>query len=179
MLRRWLACATLAAATFTPVAAVAAPAAVPSVDRIAVVDVQRCILETREGKTARTELEKVFTKSQAKLETKAKALQRDMQDLGSKSSMLSAAELGKRQEQLMRRQAELAQLQESLQNDVVEREALLTEEIYRKVAAVVQQLALEESVQVVLVRSEMTVLYANPKLDLTNRVIVAYDAKHK
>jgi outer membrane protein len=31
----------------------------------------------------------------------------------------------------------------------------------------------------VFVRADSNVLYANPKLDLTNRVIVAYDQKFK
>ena len=30
-----------------------------------------------------------------------------------------------------------------------------------------------------LVRSELTVLYANPQLDITNKVIVAYDKQFK
>jgi outer membrane protein len=160
-------------------AAPARAAEVPPLGRVAVVEVQRCILETTEGKRAKDELEKTFSKGQARLERKGKDLDKRMRDLQAKAPMLSEAELAKRQQDLMRSQAELEQLGEALQEEVMQKEALLTEKIYNKVAAIVKQVALEENLQVVLVRSEMTVLYANPKLDLTNRVIVRYDKKHK
>lgn len=153
--------------------------AVEPLRRVALVDVQRCIMETTEGKAAKNDLEKTFAKGQAQLERKAGALEKRMRDLQAKAAMLSEAELIKRQEELMRAQAELEQLSAELQEEVVQKEALLTEKIYNKVAAIVKQIALEENLQIVLVRSEMTVLWANPKLDLTNRIIVRYDKKHK
>ena len=41
-----------------------------------------------------------------------------------------------------------------------------------------KDIAAEETLQLVMVRSQANVLYANPKFDLTNRIIVAYDKKH-
>lgn len=147
--------------------------------KMALVDVQRCILETNEGRAAKTDLEKTFAKGQARLDKKAKDLEKRYKDLQAKAAMLSDRELARRQEEILRAQAELEQLSMELQEEVMQKEALLTEKIYKNVAAIVQQIALEEELQVVLVRSEMTVIYANPKLDLTNRVIVRYDKKHK
>jgi outer membrane protein len=160
---------------------VARPAAargVAELERVAVVDVQRVILETREGRKAKKDLEKTFARSQGRLERKAKDLQGRVDDLRAKAAMLSQNKLMERQQELMRVQAELERLQLELQQDIVEKEALLTVKIYKKVSAIVGQIALEEKLQVVLVRSQMTVIFANPKLDLTNRVIVAYDKKH-
>jgi outer membrane protein len=155
----------------------AAPEA-ETLERLAVVDVQRCLLETKEGKKAKGDLEKTFAKGQAKIDKKAADLQKRMADLQAKQAMLSEAELRKRQEELMRGQAELEQLSYELQQDVAQKEELLTEKIYNNVAAIVRQLALEEKLQVVLVRSEMTILYVDARLDLTNRVIVRYDKEH-
>jgi outer membrane protein len=155
-----------------------AHAAVPAVERVAIVDVQRCLLETAEGQVAKKELEKSFNKGQSRLDKKAKDLEKRFRDLQAKAAMLSKEELGKRQEELMRSQAELEQLSVELQEEVANKEALLTEKIYKKVSAIVKQIALEENLQIVLVRSEMTVIYSNPKLDLTNRVIVRYDKQH-
>ena len=143
------------------------------------VDVQRCIMETKEGKRAKKELEDTFAKGQARIDRKAKDLQKRLADLQAKAPMLSEAELQKRQEELMRSQAELEQLGQELQQEVMEKEGLLTEQIYGRVADIVAQISLEDGIQVVLVRSEMTVLWADPKLDLTNRVIVRYDKDHK
>jgi outer membrane protein len=172
---------SLGLATFAFSAPVATPAqaAPPNLERAAVVDVQRCIMETTEGKRAKKDLEKTFAKGQARLDRKAKDIEKGMRDLQAKAAMLSQQELIKRQEDLMRRQAELEQLGMKLQEEVMQKEQLLTEKIYKKVGAIVKQIALEEDLQIVLVRSDMTVLYANPKLDLTNRVIVRYEKKHK
>ena len=175
-----LALAALALSAVSPSAtAVAAAPEVDALERIALVDVQRCIMETKEGKRAKKDLEDTFAKGQARIDRKAKDLQKRFADLQAKAPMLSESELQKRQEELLRSQAELEQLNTELQQEVMEKEGLLTEQIYTRVADIVKQIALEEKVQVVLVRSEMTVLWADPKLDLTNRVIVRYDKDHK
>ena len=105
-------------------------------------------------------------------------LQKKLEDLRAKAAMLSQDELAKRQQELMIKDQELQQLYADLQEDIATKEAQLTEKIYKNVAAIVKDIAKEESLQIVLVRSQANVLFANPKLDLTNRIIVAYDKKH-
>jgi outer membrane protein len=156
-----------------------ASAGVAQIKKIAVVDVQRVIMETAEGRRAKDQLEQSFVKNNAKLERKAKDLQKELEDLRAKSAMLAESEVVRRQEALMRKDTEMQDLYVQLQEELAGKEALLTEQIYKNTAQIVKQMALEESIQVVLVRSHSTVLYANPKLDLTNRVIIAYDKKHK
>lgn len=162
-----------------PIAVAPANAGVAQLKKVAVVDVQRVIMETSQGKRAKRDLEKAFTKNNAKLERKAKDLQKQLEDLQAKAAMLSEAEVMRRQQELMRKDSELQELYAKYQEELANKEALLTEKIYNNVAAIVKQMALEDSIQAVLVRSSSTVLYANPKLDLTNKVIVAYDKKHK
>jgi outer membrane protein len=146
--------------------------------RIALVDVQRCILETHEGKRAKKDLQDALTKSELRLKGKAEDIEKKKRDLMAKRTMLSEQELMRRQEELMRQEQELQQLVMDLQQDAAEKEELLTQRIYNKVAAIVKQVALEEKLEIVIVRSEMLVLYADPRLDLTNRIIVRYDKKH-
>jgi len=147
----------------------------PKLERIAIVDVQRVLTETTEGKRELDKIKKSFAQADARLEKKAKDVEKQMRDLQSKAAMLNDVELRRRQEEILAAQQELQRLAMELQQEVMDQEALATERIYKKVAALVKQIALEETLQVVLVKSEMTVLYSNPKLDLTNRVIVRYD----
>ena len=177
VLRLALSACVLTAIVSPPATAEAAP--VPGIERLAIVEVQRCIMETKEGKRAKKELEKTFARGQARIDRKAKDLQKRLADLQAKAPMLSQAELQKRGMELQQAQAELEELGAKLQQEVMEKEALLTEKIYGRVSEIVEQMALEEKIEVVLVRSEMTVLWASPRLDLTNRVIVRYDKKHK
>jgi outer membrane protein len=156
-----------------------AEAAVPETKKIALVDLQRVLLETSQGKSAKADLEKAVTKSTAKLERKAADLQKQYEDLKAKATLLSEAELYKRQQDLMTAEQELQQLYTEAQEDLAKKEGLLMEKIYKNASTIVTQLAKDEGLQIVLVRSELTVLYANPQLDITNKVIVAYDKQFK
>ncbi|EDM74039.1 hypothetical protein PPSIR1_10105 [Plesiocystis pacifica SIR-1] len=156
-----------------------AHAAVPETKRLALVDLQRVLLETSQGKKAKRDLEKAVSKSSAKLERKARELQQKYEDLQAKAAMLSEDELMKRSQELQQAEAELQMLYQAEQEDLMKKEGLLMEKIYKNASTVAKQLADKDGIQVILVRSELTVLYANPKLDITNRVIVAYDKKFK
>jgi outer membrane protein len=154
-----------------------ADAAVPETKRIALVDLQRVLMETTQGKGAKKDLEKAVAKSSSKLERKAADLQKQYEDLQAKAAMLSETELMRRQQDLMVAEQELQELYAAAQEDLAKKEGLLMEKIYKNASAIVQSMAAEDKVQIVLVRSELTVLYANPQLDITNKVIVAYDKK--
>ncbi|NVB41487.1 OmpH family outer membrane protein [Pseudenhygromyxa sp. WMMC2535] len=163
----------------TMLAPVTAAAAVPQTKKIALVDLQRVLLETTQGKKAKKNLESAIAKSGAKLERKAKDLQSKFDDLQAKAAMLSEAELMRRSQELQAAELELQQLYQEEQEDLLKKEELLMEKIYKNTAAIVKAMAKEEGIQIVMVRSELTVLYANPQLDVTNKVIVAYDKKFK
>ncbi len=156
-----------------------AEAAVPDTKKFALVDLQRVLMETSQGKTAKADLEKAVAKSSARLERKAADLQKSYEDLQAKANLLSEAELYKRQQDLMTADQELQQLYAEAQDDLAKKEGLLMEKIYKNASTVVAKMAKDEGVQIVLVKSELTVLYANPQLDITNKVIVAYDKKFK
>ncbi|MBK7823980.1 OmpH family outer membrane protein [Nannocystis sp.] len=173
-----LAALLLTSAAFLHPAAVAAAPPVKPLEKIAVVDLQRCILETVQGTKAKKDLEAAFAKGQSQLEKKTKDLQKKAEDLRAKAAMLAQEEIVKRQQELMLKDQELQQLYTDLQEGIATKEAQLTEKIYKNVAAIVKEIAADEALQLVLVRSQANVLYANPKFDLTNRIIVAYDKKH-
>lgn len=179
LVRFALVAAVALGAVLAPVRPVSAAGQVEDLERIALVDLQRCLTETAEGKRAKKKVESAMAKGQAKIEKKAKDLQRRLRDLQAKASMLSEAELIKRQQELMMAEQEVQQLAMELEQEVAEKEAVLMDTIYGKLADVVSQVALEEDLQVVLVRTELNVLYYNPQLDITNRVIVRYDKKHE
>lgn len=156
-----------------------AEAAVPQTKKVALVDLQRVLMETSHGKNAKEDLEKAVARSTAKLERKAADLQKQYEDLQAKAAMLSDAVLGERQRDLMAAEQELQQLYAEAQQDLTKKEGLLMEKIYKNASKIVRKMAKAEGIQIVLVRSELTVLYANPKLDITNKVIVAYDKQFK
>jgi len=177
---RLVLCASMAlGAVFAPAPVVQAAEPVEELERVALLDLQRCLTQTKEGKRAKKELERTFAKGQLRIEKKAKTLEQSFRDLQAKAPMLAQAELMKRQQELMAAEQEVQQLSAELERKVANDEAQLTETIYEKVEEIVKQVALEDKLQVVLVRSQLNIMYFNPQLDITNRVIVRYDKKHK
>lgn len=156
-----------------------AHAAHPETKRLAIVDLQRVLLETAQGKSAKQDLEAELAKNEAKLKRKAEDLQKQLEDLQSKAKIMSEDQLMVRQQELAIKDQELQQLYAEIGEDISTKEALLMEKIYKNAQTVVGTMAKDEGIQIVLVRSELTVLYANPQLDITNKVIVAYDKKFK
>src|SRR5690606_12125171 len=106
-------------------------AAVPDTKKIALVDLQRELLDSSQGKTAKADLEKAVAKSTAKLERKAADLQKQYEDLRAKATLLSEAELYKRQQDLILAEQELQQLYMEAQEDLAKKEGLLMEKIYK------------------------------------------------
>ncbi len=165
-------------ADVTLFASAPAEASVEKLQRIVVVDVSRCILETAHGQREKKKLETEFASRNAKLQSKGAALQKEASDLQAKAAMLSESELARRQQDLMVKDQELQKLSAEYSQEMAAKQEQFAERILKNLTAVTKQIALEDDIQIVLVRSPDTVMYANPKFDITNRVILAYDKKY-
>jgi outer membrane protein len=161
-----------------PVAIVlaAGPAAaeVPKVKKLAMVDMQRVLNETKAGKDARAKLEKSSKSKQAKFDKKRAALEADAGKLGS----LKGQELAAAQEKLQREGMELQNMLMALEQELGDQHNKLLESMYKNAQAIVADLAKEKGLDLVLVRDPMTILYAKDGLDITGEVVKRYDDKH-
>jgi outer membrane protein len=150
-------------------------AGVPAVRKVALVDMQRVLNETKQGKKARSKLEKSSEAKSKKLESKRTKLEAEMKQAEGKSG----AELAAAQEKLQRDYMELQQMHMQLQQDLAVQENELLEQIYKNSQSVVNGLAKEYGVDVVLIRDESTVLYADKSMDVTAELVKRYDKKYK
>ncbi len=155
---------------------VAGPAAaeVPKVKKLAMVDMQRVLNETKAGKAARAKLEKSSKSKQAKFDKKRAALEADAQKLGT----LKGQELAAAQEKLQREGMELQNMLMALEQELGDQHNKLLESMYSNAQAIVADLAKEKGLDLVLVRDPMTVIYTKDGLDITGEVVQRYDAKH-
>jgi outer membrane protein len=151
-----------------------AAAEVPKVKKLAMVDMQRVINETKAGKAARDKLEKSSKSKQAKFDKKRSALEAEAQKLGT----LRGQELAAAQEKLQRESIELQNMLMALEQELGDQHNKLLESMYQNAQAIVAELAKEKGLDLVLVRDPMTVLYAKDGLDITADVVQRYDAKH-
>jgi len=140
--------------------------------KVAVINVQRAVLETAEIKKAQAELEAKFKPRTDELEAAQKELLEIRRQLesGQNLSATQASDLQGRG-QLLERRAQ--RMQEDLQADVGrDRDAVLGR-VGQRMQDVVNKLAAEKDLDVVVDASNT--LYFKPALDLTDEAIAAYD----
>lgn len=162
------------AAVPVAMAPVAARAEVPSVRKVAMVDMQRVLNETKAGKRARNELEASSKSKQEKLDKKKSKLEADF----AKLKNMQGQELQAAQERLQQESMELQSMLMALQNELAQQEGKLLEKMYRNSQGIVAKLAGEKGLDLVLVRDDMTVIYAKNGLDITDDVIKRYNKAH-
>jgi outer membrane protein len=151
-----------------------AAAEVPSIRKIAVVDMQRVLNETKQGKSARSRLESSTKKKQKKLDAKRTKLESD----SAAAQSLSGQALAGAQEKLQRDYMELQNMYMTLQQELAGQEAKLLEKMLGNSKGIAKELAGKHGVDLVLIRDPATVLYTKASLDLTGDVIRMYDSKY-
>ena len=152
-----------------------AHAEVPAVKKIAMVDMQRVLNETSAGKRARKELETSSKAKQGKLDKKRQKLEAD----AAKLEGMSGQSLMEAQEKLQRESMELQSMLYALEQELGEQHNKLLEKMYSNAQDIVAEMAKADGVDLVLVRDQMTVIYAQDAFDITGTVIKKYDAEHK
>lgn len=150
-------------------------AELPAAKKVAMVDLQRVLSETKGGKAAKLKLEKSSVKKQKTLEKKQQRLEAD----AAKLQNLSGAEAAAAQEKLQREYMELQQMYYALQSELAEQEGKLLETMYKNSQAIVQKIAKEKDIDLVLVRDPSTVIFVEAAFDITDEVIKRYDKKHR
>ena len=133
----------------TPAAAPAAPAPFPAGAKVAYVNVQAIAVNSADGKAANAKIEALVKKKQAEA-TAAAATQKTPQD----------------QQRLQQEaQQEVQKLQQELQG-----------EFQRKLVPILQQMAQEKHLSMLLSAQEAGLIWAEPGLDLTAEAIKRLDA---
>ena len=159
----------------------AAPTAAPAqakikkVRGIAVVDMQRVLMETKQGKAAQSKLERSSKAKQKKLDKKRSELEADQ----GKLKNLKGQQLMQAQEKLQQDYMEMQNIYMTMKQELAEQEGKILEDMYKKCQSLVDTMANELEVDLVLVRDASTVLYTDEGLDITAQVIKRYDAKYK
>ncbi len=151
-----------------------ARAEVPSVRKLAMVDMQRVLNETVAGKRARKELESSFQAKQDKVNKKKTKLEADT----AKAQKLTGEQLAAAQEQLQKDYMELQSMYMTLQQELAQQESRLLEKMYTNSQTLVVSLAKELGLDLVLIRDQSTVIYSQEGMDITVELVKRYNKAH-
>ncbi|MCC6214694.1 MAG: OmpH family outer membrane protein [Polyangiaceae bacterium] len=166
-LRRALAGLTLGAALV-----LGAPHADAST-KIAVVDTQRAIMETEDGLRAAATLKKLFDSRQRDLDKKQNELQKEREDIEKQQNVLSKQAIAARVEKWQREMAQLQALFVEYNKELQKKQDQLTRPVFQKCMGIIQRMAKRDGYDVVI--DKQAVPYVRSDLDLTDRVITAYN----
>jgi outer membrane protein len=142
--------------------------------RVAVVDVQRAMLQTEDGLRVQATLKKEFDKRQQELNKKQGDLQKQKEDIDKQAKVLSKEAYQRRLEDLQRQMYELQSLFVDYNKELEKQQKEKTEPIFEKIMAIVKRIATTENYDLVVDKN--TVAYVRSDLDLTDKCIQMYNS---
>ena len=144
--------------------------------KIGYVDMQRAINETSEGQSAKKKLQSMFSTKQKELDEKQTELKKLKEDLDKQRTILKPETVATREKDLQDKFVQLQGTYMRLQKELSEKEGEMMKGIVVKMQGVISGIAQQEGFTVVFEKSESSILWAKPSLDLTNEVIRRYNA---
>lgn len=157
-------------------ALLAAASAVSAQSKVAIINLQRAVLESAEIKKASVELTAKYLPRQQQVEKLQRDLQALQQNLQTNAGKLTPQAEADLTAQGQRKQRELQRLSEDLQADVERERNDILGKSSQRMQAVVKKLAEAKGVDVVVDVSNT--VYFKPELEITTESIAAYDKEY-
>ncbi len=147
--------------------------------KIGVVDIQRVLNESNQGKDSKKALAKDLEAVQRLVAEKQKGLQ-DMKDAYEKQApMLNAEARTTKERELQNKLRDFQRWGQDKENDLKQEQLELERNISIALQKVIQKLGADEGYTIILYKNENIVFFASKAIDITDRVIKIYDAQRK
>jgi outer membrane protein len=137
--------------------------------KMAVVDVQRAVMQTEDGLRAQATLKKLFDSRQQELNKKQTDMQKQKEEIDKQSHVLSQSALQKKVDDWQKQMVELQSTFVEYNKELEKKQKELTDPIFERVIGVIKRVAGTEGYDLIVDRN--TVAFARSDLDLTDRVI--------
>jgi len=174
-----MSCSRIVVYTLAAFAIVGTASTVDAQIKIGVVDLQRAINETEDGRQAKRRLTKLFEERQNKLDNAQKSLKTQKESIERQQEVLSEEALKKKvekyQEDLMALQTEYVDYQRELST----KEAELTKKILDRMQGILRRIGQTDGYTLIIEANEGGVVWVPSNLDLTDVLIQRYNAQAK
>jgi len=146
--------------------------------KVAVVDFERAVVESAEGKKASDKFQATFQAKQTDLEKRQKDIDDQTKKLQNGARTLSDAAKSELQRDIDRKNTDLQRLNQDAQKELQTLRDELLRPIAERATAILNQLAAQEAYTIVVDVSnpQTNVVYSNPKNDITADLIKRIDA---
>ena len=145
--------------------------------KIGFIDVQRIISESQAGKKAKDRFQAQVKKAEADVQKERQDLERLKNDLDKKGPLLKDEERRNLEADLQKRSVTLQRTLGDYQQDLQRRNNEMMAEILKELEQVVTEVGKADKFTLILERSQ--ILYSDQAIDITNKVIDAYNTRMK
>lgn len=146
--------------------------------KVGIVDIKKIMESVKEGKSVNKSLTKTFKikeKDIKKDEAEIKKLQKAFQK---QSLVISDKAKVKKQQEIAQKVQAYRMKTQKYQGEIQKLEAQLKQPILEKLSKVIESVSKSEGVELTFERSSSPIVYAKTKVELSDKVIKAYDKKH-
>jgi len=147
--------------------------------KIAYVDIQKAVNESNAGKDAKKAITKEVEKFQRLIGDKQKELQTMKESLEKQAPMLTPDARATREKEYQNKLREFQRWGEDTQNEINQKRMEMERNISIGLLKVIQKVGADEGYTFILEKNETVVLFASKTIDITDRVIKAYDGQKK
>jgi outer membrane protein len=147
--------------------------------KIAYVDIQKAVNESNAGKDAKKLITKDVEKFQGQIADRQKVLQTMKESLEKQAPMLNPDARATREKEYQNKLREFQRWGEDTQNEINQKRMEIERNISIGLQKVIQKVGADEGYTLILEKNESIVLFVSKALDITDRVIKAYDAQKR
>ncbi|MGX6566730.1 OmpH family outer membrane protein [Cupriavidus necator] len=166
-------CRTLTAAAMAAALCAAAPA--QAQPRIAAVNPERILRDSRPAEQAQNKLAQEFSKRDRELQDMAQKIRTLVEQLDKDTPMLADPDRQRRQREVADLDRELQRMQRDFREELQRRRNEELAQVLERTNRVIRQLAEERRYDLVI----QDAVYVNPRIDITNDVMRALDTSSK
>ena len=145
--------------------------------KVGIVNIQKIIVSIKEGKAVNTTLEKSFKKKQEEIKKEEDDIRKLQEKFQKQTSVLSESAKAKKGNEIKAKIDAVRAKMMKYQKEIQKQEAELKKPILEKLSPIIDKVAVDEKIDLTFEVTQAPV-HALKKVDLTDKVIKAYDAKH-
>lgn len=146
-------------------------------NKIAIVDIQLIMQQSKAGVKAVGELETLQKNSISKVQAKKSEVEKLAADINKQKASLSQTALQNKNIELNKKSVELERLQNDLNAEFQNTYAMKLEEVARELEPVLNDYAKEKGFDLVFIKQPGVMAYASDTVDITSDVISRFDIK--
>jgi len=147
--------------------------------KIGYVDLQKALNNSTAGQKAKEEISGKFKSYQDELSSRQEELKKLKEDLEKQAILLSEDARAEKERDFQRKLKDFQRFAKDVEDELQQKDAYHTSQILKELEGIITDIGKKQGYTMILERTESTVLYGDPSIDLTDQVIEILNSKAK